>query len=559
MPRFNWVDITYEDVVRAIKKFIMENPEFPEPRSTYLLFEGRKLPAKHIRGMAYYEHYGVEINKSDFTGGMETVRFFKRLGFEMDYTGGAGLKKTPSKAVNKPDSVKKQKQERARDNDDMVDQGTEFIKVAMYLQTNELKNRRCFNRMLPLLRTADADIIVFPENCYVPFVNWLADKDIEKEEDRNRIYEKCVEFSNKLGKAVIVSSCDKDKTVFSVFANAFAKEDETVASMYIKHTMCKKSCLGFKKYPAVAAVIFEPIKYRGFLIGMTICYDCNHAIFSRIYGIHGVDLIINSTGGNVVYDKWYKYNKARAIENNCFELVTMGGDGTGGNGNNYVYGFNRNGGQVQPVNLNGSSENHNTPGGLYVYKVTGEAGLAEPDNINQAETISKNSQFQWPIGGSDRMLESDEKISDSIYRKAVGKYNVFLLLVDGKDIMKPEKVQPLMYAKELRKYNNRKYIIINRHDHIDPVFFEEKLSVILKVRAMENFCAVILESDDLNKCYQCGMNRTSQVVRAVDGEFGIDLNRTSGPDAIWKNKAGMQASWRENYEWLVENAEKLST
>ena len=157
------------------------------------------------------------------------------------------------------------------------------------------------------------------------------------------------------------------------------------------------------------------------------------------------------------------------------------------------------------------------------------------------------------------MLESDEKISDSIYRKAVGKYNVFLLLVDGKDIMKPEKVQPLMYAKELRKYNNRKYIIINRHDHIDPVFFEEKLSVILKVRAMENFCAVILESDDLNKCYQCGMNRTSQVVRAVDGEFGIDLNRTSGPDAIWKNKVGMQASWRENYEWLVENAEKLST
>ena len=40
MPRFNWVDITYEDVVRAIKKFIMENPEFPEPRSTYLLSKG---------------------------------------------------------------------------------------------------------------------------------------------------------------------------------------------------------------------------------------------------------------------------------------------------------------------------------------------------------------------------------------------------------------------------------------------------------------------------------------------------------------------------------------
>ena len=54
---------------------------------------------------------------------------------------------------------------------------------------------------------------------------------------------------------------------------------------------------------------------------MTICYDCNHALFSRMYGIYGIDLIINSTGGNVVYDKWFKYNKVRAIENECYTLV----------------------------------------------------------------------------------------------------------------------------------------------------------------------------------------------------------------------------------------------
>ena len=158
-------------------------------------------------------------------------------------------------------------------------------------------------------------------------------------------------------------------------------------------------------------------------------------------------------------------------------------------------------------------------------------------------------RFAWPVGGSVNALRSSNKLTDYIYCKKVGKDNVFLLLVDGMDIMKPEKVQPLLYAKEIKTYTNRKYIIINRHDHIDPVF--------LKVRAMENFCAVILESDDLNKCYQCGKNRTSQVVRAVNGTFGIDLNRTSGPDTIWKNKTDMRASWRKNYEWLVENAERL--
>ena len=65
------------------------------------------------------------------------------------------------------------------------------------------------------------------------------------------------------------------------------------------------------------------------------------------------------------------------------------------------------------------------------------------------------------------------------------------------------------------------------------------------------------KSDNINKCYQCGKNRTAQVVKANDGFWGIDLERTSGPEAIWKNKQGMRASWRTNYEWLVENAETL--
>lgn len=766
MSKFNWMDITREDVIHAIGRFLSENPEYPVPRSTFLLFEGKKLPAKHIRGMAYYEHYRKEISKNDYTGGMETVRFFKRLGFETYYTDGAKSEKTASDPIRKNDPGKTRKapahkkpkisvpskgvteqknalqlilnrlfdgdvvcektypwlrtpeviegpymnvcqdlssyrgdttfakknvtlrcdfvcesrkliieyDERqhfsearsvaleaykeipvyfdrslwidachdisARDNApfnrdevrayydsvrdiacwqngyklvrimhgqvDLNQEGAtqellrilgpaigevteaagknpqvddtfqvagrredtkpgvvtssepaESIKVAMYLQTNELKNQKSFDKMLPLLKAADVDIIVFPEFCYVPFVGQMTKMDIAKETEADKIRGMCRKFSSELGKAVIVSSHDKFGTIFSIYANAFAEGEETSISTYIKHTACGRSCLGFENYPSMAPIIFDPINYKGFLIGMTICYDCNHALFSRMYGIYGIDLIINSTGGNVVYDKWFKYNKARAIENNCFELVTMGGDGTKENGHNYVYGFNPNGGQLQPENLNGSSKEHNVPGGLYVYEITKDTGAAEPDNSNQFETVNKNVRFAWPVGGSADILKSAEKLTDHIYRQRVGKDNVFLLLVDGMDIMKPEKVQPLLYAKEIKTYTNRKYIIINRHDHIDPVFFREKLSVILKVRAMENFCAVILESDDLNKCYQCGKNRTSQVVRAVNGTFGIDLSRTSGPDTIWKNKTDMRASWRKNYEWLIKNAEKL--
>ena len=768
MLRYNWIDISHEDVIKAIEKFLAENPEYPAPRSTFLVYDGKKLPAKHIRGMAYQIHYGVKISKNDFGGGMETVKFFERLGFEIEYHGftkNATLTKSKTdNALNKEMIVEKRKSAevinresntqqnketinkviihskkvieqknalqlilnrmfdgdivcektfpwlktpektegtykrlfdalssyrgdtlfakknvtlrcdfvcesqkliieyderqhfsearkislesytdipvlydrslwikackdiKAKDNApknrdeirayydsirdiscyehgykllrimhgqidfesddaakqlsillsktlnngsfDKSDASTAFsneyqiekaplIKVAMYLQTNELKNKTDFDKILPVFKNADADIIVFPEHCYVPFVDEITDTDITLTEDLDKIFSACLSFSEEIGKSVIISSHDKYDTIYSVFANANPLEGETKVNLYIKHTMCGSSCLEFEQYPEIAKELFYPIVFKGYLIGMTICYDCNHALFSRMYGIYGIDLIINSTGGDVVYDKWFKYNKVRAIENHCYTLVTMGGNGSVENGHNYVFGFNKNGGQLCFVNLCGDSSKNNVAGGLYVFKINSADGLPEIDNSNQNETENKNWQFKCPVGCSKEILRCADRISDDIFRKKVGDLNVFFLIVNGMDILKPEKVQSLLYSQKLKKHTNRRYIIINRHDEIDNTFFHEKLSIVLKVRAMENFCAVILESDNINKCYQCGKNRTAQVVKALNGFWGIDLDRTSGPEAIWKDKQGMKASWRTNYEWLVDNAERL--
>lgn len=90
MAAHNWKDIEREDVIAAINIFLSENPEYPAPRSTFLVYDGKKLPAKHIRGMAYKVAFGREISKNEYAGGMETVRFFKNLGFEVSYTGKSG-------------------------------------------------------------------------------------------------------------------------------------------------------------------------------------------------------------------------------------------------------------------------------------------------------------------------------------------------------------------------------------------------------------------------------------------------------------------------------------
>jgi|BioPla2DNA2_1021312.scaffolds.fasta_scaffold17586_2 predicted amidohydrolase/very-short-patch-repair endonuclease/SepF-like predicted cell division protein (DUF552 family) len=748
MPKINWMDITREDVIKAIEIFHAENPEYPSPKSTFLIYNGKKLPAKHIRGMAYKVAYGNEISKNDFGGGLETVRFFERLGFEMFYTGTskhADTKsvakqkqskqkvvkrvekvqpkllhaekqvlsdtiKIPSKAVieqknalqlllnrifngnivcektftwlKTPDTIEgiyenlyKALSEYRGDNafakrnvklrcdfvceskkliieyderqhfsearkvsllsypdipvcfdrelwiracnniqakdgqpvnrdevrayydsirdieasnhgyrlvrimhgqidfeaigaeeslkkllnlqsevaEDSEVQSKDGLKVALYLQTDELKNKADFTKAIEVVKKSNFDIFVLPEFSYCPFYSLLTNADICMEEDVNNIFEACLNFSEEIGKAVIVSSVDKYGTIFSVFANAFANETETANALYIKHTMTSYSAFELEDYRELSKSMFEPILYKGYRIGMTICYDCNHSLFSRMYGLKGVDIIINSTGGNVVYDKWYKYNKVRAIENSCYNFVTMGGDGKVSNPHAYVYGFNPNGKELKPLNIMKKTTELNSPGGIYVYDTSLDDGCASEDtSFNQLKTPNKNYHIEIPVGGVDEILSKAKKVAEGIFVYEIRDINVVFCLIEGIDILKPEKVLTLLYAKELMKIGNKRYIIVNKHKHIEDEFYKNKLSVVLKVRSMENFCAVIVESDNINNCYQCGKNRTAQVLKSENGMYGIDLDRTSGPEAIWKNKgADMKAGWRENFEWLI--------
>jgi len=752
MAKINWMDITREDVIKAIEIFHAENPEYPSPKSTFLIYKGKKLPAKHIRGMAYKVAYGEEISKNDFGGGMETVRFFERLGFEMFYTGkseyidtkpvinqkqlkqkvekkvepvlpklipaekqvSANMIKIPSKAVieqknalqlllnrifngdivcektfswlKTPDVIEgdyenlykslseyrgdkafakrnlklrcdfvcesekliieyderqhfsearkvsllsypdilmyfdrqlwiqacndvnaKDGQPVNRDevrayydsvrdieaskhgyklvrimhgqiNFEAVEaeeslkkllniksevwgstkaQSNDGLKVGVYLQTDELKNKADFANAIEVVRKSDFDIFVLPEFSYCSFYSLLTSADICVKEDINNIFEACIDFSEEIGKAVIVSSVDKYGTIFSVFSNAFADDTETANALYMKHTMTTYSPFELEDYRELSKSMFDPILYKGYRIGMTICYDCNHSLFSRMYGLKGVDVIINSTGGNVVYDKWYKYNKVRAIENSCYNFVTMGGDGTVSNPHSYVYGFNGNGKELKPYNIMKKTTELNSPGGIYVYDTSLDDGGADQDTShNQLKTPNKNYQLEIPVGGIDEILNQSKRVADGIYVYKVKDKNVVFCLVEGNDILKPEKVLSLLYDKELKKISNKRYIIVNKHKHIEDEIFRNKISVVLKVRSMENFCAVIIESDNIHECYQCGKNRTAQVLQSEDQKFGIDLDRTSGPEAIWKNKDGMKACWRENFEWLIYEMDK---
>lgn len=430
----------------------------------------------------------------------------------------------------------------------------EDLKIGMYLQMDQWKNEKEFNKAMEYVKKSDIDLLVFPEICYVPFGKILVNANIAYRDSQNKVIEECLKFSKEINRAVVISTYDRHDVIYSVYANANVGFNETDSHIYIKHTMTPYSAFDFTNYREIIDDIYKPIRLKGNKIGLTICYDCNNPLFSRMYGVQDIDIILNSTGGNVVYDKWYRYNQVRAIENQCYTLVTMGGDGRKDKPNSYVYGFNSNGKRLVPTLLNSDGKYINEPGTIYVYDLSKDDNGSEIDKrLGQLETENKYQHIQIPAGKVDEILGNADEIEENLYVYKYENVNIVFIVVEDEDIFKPETVLSLMYSDKLKNYSNKRYVVVNKYNKLDKDLYETKLSVVLKVRAMESFCAVILESETYNKCYQTGSNKTAQVIAANDGCYGLDLKRMTGPESIWKNKGNsIRASWRENYEVLLE-------
>ncbi len=80
------ININPELVLQAIK--ILENSQetYPLARNTFLIYNNKLYPAKHVRWLVY-KLAGQGKDRQDFAGGKETVRFFNRLGFAVQYRG----------------------------------------------------------------------------------------------------------------------------------------------------------------------------------------------------------------------------------------------------------------------------------------------------------------------------------------------------------------------------------------------------------------------------------------------------------------------------------------
>lgn len=435
------------------------------------------------------------------------------------------------------------------------------IKVGLWLQNYDDNYRFLFKRMVKQIK-GNCDLLVFPEVCYFPGIKKRYTGKYEEKylNDRHSIAYKVNEFSKKLGIPVIYGGMNFDGNgeIYNIYVNPFAKDDETVYALYIKHTATETSAFDLD-YDQSFPNNFPIIKYKNARIGMTICYDCNHALFSRMYGLNDVDIIINSTGGNVNYQKWQHFNKVRAIENNCFSLCVMG-DNVDRKQSSYTFAFTPQGGELSPSIIigNDNDEEMDESGNIYVYSIDSKTSYEEKDiNLDQKETNNKKVHYFFDVEHMEDVLDNCERLKDSTYIQFVDKYSLVFILIENEDIMEPEVVSNLLFNSILNNYKNKAYCLVNRWTKkFDSSFFENQLSDILKVRAVENYIAVIHMSEYGTKCYQSGYNKNVQCVAYDEKKlgYGLDLSRMSGPENRWRanKQTQMKTSWRKGYEKIIE-------
>lgn len=94
----DWTLVALEHVVLACEMYDsgVAQPKHPA-QSTFLVLNGKTYPGKFVRGLAYRLATGIKLDPNrDYAGGIETIRFFEKLGLTTRHDSLSSQKKSPT-------------------------------------------------------------------------------------------------------------------------------------------------------------------------------------------------------------------------------------------------------------------------------------------------------------------------------------------------------------------------------------------------------------------------------------------------------------------------------
>ena len=439
------------------------------------------------------------------------------------------------------------------------------MKIGLFLQDNTLtyeKIDKTFYQTLQCAKKNNLDLLVFPEFTYCPDDDILNksnffDYGYDEEYKYDDIIEIYKEYAKEANCPIIISKFDNEGYIYGLFVSPFSDE----IKWYGKHIGTEFSSFDLCDYDEAISEIFSPIEYKGFKIGITICYDSTKPLFSKAYG--DIDILLNLTGGHVDYKKWSIYQKGRALECKCTNLCVMSYYNEEARNNSYIFAFDGFGKKIPYTIINNKTlKNNHCRNGLYLFEINKKSPDFRNFNVKDGEddefldskaTINKNITFSVSKNEILKFLTDKNQIDDGLYVIKLPEYNLIIADLPENEIENPILVENLLYNEALKQYKNKKYLILNRWDNLNYEYYKKRLSTILKTRAAENFCIVMLLSNIIDTCIQVGLNKNVQIIKCDNNKYGLDLKRASGPESFWKNSSsGVKKAWREKYEMLVD-------
>ena len=422
------------------------------------------------------------------------------------------------------------------------------LKIACFIQTRDYRNSEKYKEAIEVIKEGHVDILLFPEFTYIPLDN---DEELKNLYERtncldsdqlDKLENEVLNISKKYGKAIMVCNKTRDGYFVSIWANPKANGEDTKTSHYIKFSrpiLNDSAAIELKNNDFKRLLddnyLISPISFKGYKIGMTICYDSLFRLYSACYG--KIDIILNSTGGNVNLKKWKNNTRARSIENKVYTVTTMGMDKLPSSvrNTNKSMCFTMNGEEINYKNI---IADH-----VYIYELP-STGSDLKSFDEQMEAI-----FTKDLTMGDYSFEIDK------YKNFPNKYcniyedeknKMFILRLENDNIFSTRKVmETLTSFKEISNYDY--CIVINEWDNNIPQDIEKKLPSVLFTLSMELSVAIILKTP--NKCVgiQMGSTRKNSILRII-----INDNIAEIDTKFSKNKFKKNDKKRKNHVLLAK-------
>lgn len=306
------------------------------------------------------------------------------------------------------------------------------------------------------------------------------------------------------------------------------------------------ACGTEEAYYLIASMVYCPIILKGKVIQVCICHDMFYPLLMERLHQHGMDMLINLTGGNVKLSKWNALLKGRSLEIEGPVICTMGNRPSMGQKSDRIVFDNGKQLKAKYQKFNGV-KNH----AYSIFDLNKYQQLEQPSPFysdKKYDQLTIGFQKEDIIFTDDGMIEfALEEIEsfDNYLRYQVGSEIVHVHIGMEQDLYNR------VFVFNEPRFEKEHHVFIYVLDEVIP--YDEAVAL-AKLRAIENRIAVVIKTPK----YLIGAktNRYKDVQLFTGRSFGFDLQHMYGFDSVYeKNKNsmnGINIIHKEKYEAIID-------